>query len=189
MLKKKRQLLMLPITMFIGLEEAFLAVDFTKVSISVFLKYCNHFITFLQSFVACGWGISNIGFAMICFGVANALAAGLAGGVAEKLGRVKLVALCALLNLALFGYMFLYEAKQDDFIKYCAFAAIWGVCDGVWLVVINGKTYKSRSFKSSVVRKKLFVFNFRLAIPNEKLLWRRFLHYFEYIFILLYIFK
>lgn len=31
MLKKKRQLLMLPITMFIGLEEAFLAVDFTKV--------------------------------------------------------------------------------------------------------------------------------------------------------------
>lgn len=33
MLKKKRQLLMLPITMFIGLEEAFLAVDFTKVHI------------------------------------------------------------------------------------------------------------------------------------------------------------
>lgn len=31
MLKKRRQLLILPITMFIGLEEAFLAVDFTKV--------------------------------------------------------------------------------------------------------------------------------------------------------------
>ncbi|XP_037816005.1 UNC93-like protein [Lucilia sericata] len=119
MLKKKRQLLMLPITMFIGLEEAFLAVDFTK------------------SFVACGWGISNIGFAMICFGVANAIAAGFAGGVAEKLGRVKLAVLCALINLALFGYMFFYEAKQGDFIKYCAFAAIWGICDGVWLVVIN----------------------------------------------------
>lgn len=94
---------------------------------------------FMKSFVACGWGISNIGFAMICFGVANAIAAGFAGSVAEKLGRVTLAVLCALLNLALFGYMYFYEAKQGDFIKYCAFAAIWGICDGVWLVIINGK--------------------------------------------------
>lgn len=76
---------------------------------------------------------------MICFGVANAIAAGFAGGVAEKLGRVKLAVLCAFVNLALFGYMYIYEAKQGDFIKYCTFAAIWGICDGVWLVVINGK--------------------------------------------------
>ncbi|XP_061388210.1 UNC93-like protein [Musca vetustissima] len=119
MLKKRRLLLMLPITMFIGLEEAFLAVDFTK------------------SFVACGWGISNIGFAMICFGVANAIAAGFAGGIAEKFGRINLAILCAVLNLSLFGYMYFYEAKQGDYMKYCAFAAIWGICDGVWLVVIN----------------------------------------------------
>ncbi|XP_073844957.1 UNC93-like protein [Musca autumnalis] len=119
MLKKRRLLLMLPITMFIGLEEAFLAVDFTK------------------SFVACGWGISNIGFAMICFGVANAIAAGFAGGIAEKFGRINLAILCAFLNLSLFGYMYFYEAKQGDYMKYCAFAAIWGICDGVWLVVIN----------------------------------------------------
>lgn len=32
MLRKRRQLLILPITMFIGLEEAFLAVDYTRVS-------------------------------------------------------------------------------------------------------------------------------------------------------------
>lgn len=80
---------------------------------------------------------------MICFGVANAIAAGLAGGVAEKLGRIKLAILCALINLALFAYMFIYEAKQGDYIKYCAFAAIWGICDGVWLVVINGELRKA----------------------------------------------
>lgn len=33
LLRKRRQILMLPITMFIGLEEAFLAVDFTRVSL------------------------------------------------------------------------------------------------------------------------------------------------------------
>jgi len=32
LLRKRRQMLLLPITMFIGLEEAFLAVDFTRVS-------------------------------------------------------------------------------------------------------------------------------------------------------------
>uniref|UniRef100_A0A1B0B4K1 UNC93-like protein n=1 Tax=Glossina palpalis gambiensis TaxID=67801 RepID=A0A1B0B4K1_9MUSC len=119
LLRTRRQLLILPITMFIGLEEAFLAVDFTK------------------SFVACGWGISNIGFAMICFGVANAVAAGFAGGLAAKLGRTTLAALCAIVNLSLLAYMLHYTAQPNDYIKYCTFAAVWGICDGVWLVVVN----------------------------------------------------
>ncbi|XP_018792026.1 PREDICTED: UNC93-like protein [Bactrocera latifrons] len=119
LLRKRRQLLILPITMFIGLEEAFLAVDYTR------------------SFVACGWGISKIGFAMICFGVANAIAAGIAGALVEKLGRITLFIACALLNASLFTYMFFYEAREGDYVMYCAFAAIWGICDGVWLVVVN----------------------------------------------------
>ncbi|KAH8410869.1 hypothetical protein KR222_002696, partial [Zaprionus bogoriensis] len=119
LLRKRRQILMLPITMFIGLEEAFLAVDFTR------------------SFVACGWGISKIGFAMICFGVANAVAAGIAGALVERIGRVTLAALCAVINLSLLAYMYTWEAREGDYMSYCAFAAIWGICDGVWLVVVN----------------------------------------------------
>lgn len=42
-LKERYQLLLLPITAFIGAEQAFVAVDFTA------------------SFIACGWGISRIG--------------------------------------------------------------------------------------------------------------------------------
>ncbi|ALC40915.1 CG2121 [Drosophila busckii] len=119
LLRKRRQILMLPITMFIGLEEAFLAVDFTR------------------SFVACGWGISKIGFAMICFGVANAAAAGLAGALVARIGRVALAAACAVLNLCLLAYMYSWEAREGDYLRYCAFAAVWGICDGVWLVVVN----------------------------------------------------
>ncbi|XP_022231281.2 UNC93-like protein [Drosophila obscura] len=119
LLRKRRQILMLPITMFIGLEEAFLAVDFTR------------------SFVACGWGISKIGFAMICFGIANAIAAGIAGALVERIGRVTLAGLCAVLNLCLLAYMYSWEAREGDYIRYCAFAAVWGICDGVWLVVVN----------------------------------------------------
>ncbi|XP_034654989.1 UNC93-like protein [Drosophila subobscura] len=119
LLRKRRQILMLPITMFIGLEEAFLAVDFTR------------------SFVACGWGISKIGFAMICFGIANAIAAGIAGALVERIGRITLAGLCAVLNLCLLAYMYTWEAREGDYIRYCAFAAVWGICDGVWLVVVN----------------------------------------------------
>ncbi|XP_030368989.1 UNC93-like protein [Scaptodrosophila lebanonensis] len=119
LLRKRRQILMLPITMFIGLEEAFLAVDFTR------------------SFVACGWGISKIGFAMICFGIANAIAAGIAGALVERIGRVSLAAMCAILNLCLLTYMYSWEAREGDYVRYCAFAAVWGICDGVWLVVVN----------------------------------------------------
>lgn len=92
-----------------------------------------------QSFVACGWGISKIGFAMICFGVANAVAAGIAGALVERIGRVTLAALCAVVNLSLLGYMYTWEAREGDYLSYCAFAAIWGICDGIWLVVVNGK--------------------------------------------------
>ncbi|XP_068145994.1 UNC93-like protein [Drosophila tropicalis] len=119
LLRKRRQILMLPITMFIGLEEAFLAVDFTR------------------SFVACGWGISKIGFAMICFGIANAVAAGIAGALVERIGRVSLAAICAILNLCLLSYMYTWEAREGDYLSYCTFAAIWGICDGIWLVVVN----------------------------------------------------
>lgn len=84
---------------------------------------------------------------MICFGVANAIAAGIAGALVAKLGRVTLAIICAAINLSLIVYMFFYEARQGDYLMYCSFAAVWGICDGVWLVVVNGKyfnIYKTR---------------------------------------------
>lgn len=76
---------------------------------------------------------------MICFGVANAIAAGIAGALVERIGRVTLAAICAVLNLCLLAYMYNWEAREGDYLMYCTFAAIWGICDGVWLVVVNGK--------------------------------------------------
>lgn len=75
---------------------------------------------------------------MICFGVANAVSAGFAGTLVAKLGRYMLTVLCALCHLALLGYMLLYQPKPGDYLMYCIFAAVWGVCDGLWLVIING---------------------------------------------------
>ena len=76
---------------------------------------------------------------MIFFGAADAIAAGLAGGTCKKLGRIKWAILCALANLSMLVYMLVYKVKQGDYINYCLNAALWGLCDGVWTVVINCK--------------------------------------------------
>lgn len=119
LLSERYQLLLLPITMFIGAEEAFIAVDFTA------------------SFVACGWGISRIGFAMICFGIANAIAAGIAGALAKLVGRISIMISVFILHGGLLIWMHEWIPVEGDYITYCTMAALWGVADGLWLVNVN----------------------------------------------------
>ncbi|KAL0838655.1 hypothetical protein ABMA28_016729 [Loxostege sticticalis] len=68
-LRHRYQLLLLPVIGYIGAEQAFMAADFT------------------QAFVGCAYGINNIGYVMICFGVFNALAAPIAGAIVKLTGR------------------------------------------------------------------------------------------------------
>uniref|UniRef100_A0A182J1T0 UNC93-like protein n=1 Tax=Anopheles atroparvus TaxID=41427 RepID=A0A182J1T0_ANOAO len=117
-LGNKYQLLLLPITAFIGVEQAFIAVDFTK------------------SFVACGLGISYIGYAMISFGLANTVAAAFTPYVTKHLGRRVLVLVTALFHAALIVFMLLWK-PTDEYYKYSIIVACWGLADGVWLIQIN----------------------------------------------------
>lgn len=122
LLSEHYQLLLLPITMFIGLEEAFVAVDFTA------------------SFVACGWGISRIGFAMICFGISNAIAAGVAGALAKLVGRLSIMLTVFVIHFCLLVWMHQWVAVEGNYEVYCIMAAVWGACDGIWLVNVNAYT-------------------------------------------------
>jgi hypothetical protein len=51
--------------------------------------------------VGCAYGISNIGYVMICFGVLNALAAPVAGAVVKLTGRFP-VMVTALVNYIIY---------------------------------------------------------------------------------------
>lgn len=118
-LLQTKQILLLPITMFIGIEQAFMAVDFTS------------------AFIACGWGISRIGYVMICFGLANTIAAAAASALAKLIGRNKILAITLVLHATLLMYMHEWTAVPNDLISYCSMAALWGLLDGTWLVIIN----------------------------------------------------
>ncbi|KAB0795294.1 hypothetical protein PPYR_12133 [Photinus pyralis] len=113
------QLLILPITMFIGAEQAFIAADFNA------------------SFVSCGWGISNIGFVMICFGAVNAIAAIFAGGISKKTGRVPMIAFAFVVHVGLLITLLIWKPTSINKVPFFVVAGLWGLCDAVWLVQIN----------------------------------------------------
>lgn len=74
-LKKPNQQLLIPITVFIGMEQAFIGADFT------------------QAYVSCALGIHQIGYVMICFGVVNAICSIIFGSVMKYIGRIPIIVL------------------------------------------------------------------------------------------------
>lgn len=74
---------------------------------------------------------------MIVFGLANAIAAVIAGSLAKCLGRIPLMAGTLVVHLGLLIWMRLWIAVANDYGTYFAMAGIWGLVDGVWLVLVN----------------------------------------------------
>lgn len=76
---------------------------------------------------------------MICFGVANTMAAAFAGALAKFTGRFPMMIGTMLLHGGLMLYMRFWIAVNDDYWSYCSMAAVWGLADGIWLVQVNCK--------------------------------------------------
>ncbi|KYN36192.1 UNC93-like protein [Trachymyrmex septentrionalis] len=119
LLKEKNQLLILPITLFIGAEQAFLFADYNA------------------SFVSCAWGINNIGYVMICFGITNAIAALFTGAIVKLTGRKPVMIFAFCLHLSLFIYMLRWKPTPEQGIIFFLLSGLWGVCDSIWLVQVN----------------------------------------------------
>lgn len=124
-LLKPYQLLLVPVIIFIGFDHAIINADLTS------------------AFIACGWGISNIGYAMVCFGIANALGSAVAAFLTKLVGRFPIVAVTACIHLALLGWLIQWKPVPDGLI-YCVIASIWGAVNGIWLLQINGEWRGSR---------------------------------------------
>ncbi|CAG9102911.1 unnamed protein product [Plutella xylostella] len=164
-LRHKYQLLLLPVIGYIGAEQAFMAADFTQgvdsVSglrlLAVTLRQLRHkyqlllllvigyigaeqaFMAadFTQAFVGCAYGISNIGYVMICFGVFNAAAAPVAGALVKLTGRFPVMVAALLLNLCLLSALLVWRPEPAQWLVFYALAAAWGAADAVWLVQVN----------------------------------------------------
>lgn len=119
LLKEKNQLLILPIIIFIGAEQAFLFADYNA------------------SFVSCAWGISNIGYVMICFGVTNAIAALGAGSIMKLTGRRPLMIFAFVLHIGILVFLLRWKPTPEQYYTFFLMSGLWGLCDAMWLVQVN----------------------------------------------------
>ncbi|XP_059470338.1 UNC93-like protein [Neocloeon triangulifer] len=118
-LKDKRQLLLIPLTVFSGLEQGYIGADFT------------------QSFVTCAYGVQNVGYVMICFGVCDAVFSLVFGELIKIVGRIPIFTLGAAINIAMICTMFFWKPMPDEPAVFFVIAGFWGVSDAVWQTQMN----------------------------------------------------
>ncbi|XP_063297327.1 protein unc-93 homolog A-like [Pelobates fuscus] len=118
-LRDKRQCLLIPLTMFSGFEQGFIASDFTK------------------SYVTCILGLKYVGFVIICFGVTNSICAALFGKLAQYTGRIPLFLLGAAINIGCIIGFLVWKPSTSNFAVFFVMSALWGIADAVWQTLLS----------------------------------------------------
>ncbi|KAM8953536.1 protein unc-93 homolog A-like [Pelodytes ibericus] len=118
-LRDKRQCLLIPLTMFSGFEQGFIASDFTK------------------SYVTCILGLKYVGFVIICFGVTNSICAAIFGKLAQYTGRIPLFLLGAAINIGCIIGFLVWKPSTDNFAIFFVMSALWGIADAVWQTLLS----------------------------------------------------
>lgn len=119
LMKETRLVLIIPFTVFSGLEQAFITGDFTK------------------SFVTCTVGVGWVGFVMICYGCTNAIFSLFWGRLAKLTGRVFIVLTGTVIFAVLIVVLLTWTPTEDKLWVMFLLAALWGVADAVWQTQIN----------------------------------------------------
>lgn len=92
--------------------------------------------------MSCAWGISNIGYVMIIYGVTHSITAILAGYNMKLTGRLCTVCSATVLQIGVIVTLLVWRPEPGDLMIFFSIAGVWGTVDAVWLVQINGKKHK-----------------------------------------------
>merc|ERR1711935_167680 len=117
----KRQMLLIPLTIYSGLEQSFIIDNFTS------------------AYINCTFSTEWIGYVMIFYGLSNSLFSFISGVLEGLIGRVPLFIGGALLNLVLILTLLLeWLTPNPNHIEwFFLFGVGWGACDSVWQCAIN----------------------------------------------------
>ncbi|XP_023320214.1 UNC93-like protein isoform X2 [Eurytemora carolleeae] len=118
-MRKPKQLLMIPLTFWSGIEQGFFGADFTA------------------GFVTCAYGVHIIGRVLICYGVFDAISSVGFGFIIKLTGRVPIFILGALINISIIIVMFTWTPTPGSQPVVYVIAAFWGIADAIWQTQIN----------------------------------------------------
>ncbi|KAK3085295.1 hypothetical protein FSP39_001180 [Pinctada imbricata] len=128
------QKLLIPLTVYSGLEQGFISADYTK------------------SYISCTIGIWNIGYVMICYGVTDAILSLTFGALVKWVGHTPFFVLEDLAFDRIFNAVFLiafivhggtqiflllWEPNNADYVIFFVIAGLWGMGDAVIQTQIN----------------------------------------------------
>lgn len=113
------QLLIIPLTIWSGVEQAFLGADYTA------------------AYVSCGLGVHMVGYVMICYGVCDAVCSVSFSPLVKLVGRVPIFTMGFLINLAVIITVKYWTPNPDDIVVFFIISGLWGVSDAVWQTQIN----------------------------------------------------
>jgi len=118
-MKNKNQILVIPITIWSGIEQGYFNADFTA------------------GFVTCAYGVHTIGRVVIVFGVCNATFSFASGYIIKLVGRPTLFVFGCLMNIIVIIVMLLWTPRVSQVYVIYILAALWGLGDAVWQTQIN----------------------------------------------------
>ncbi|CAF3981831.1 unnamed protein product [Adineta steineri] len=113
-LRHLNQILLIPFTLWSGLEQPYITAQFTK------------------GFITCAVGIKYVGLVMIVYGVCDALSSFSFGHIAKYIGRMYCLMFAASINYALIITMLLWVPRENQLWVLFILAGLWGVADGCW---------------------------------------------------------
>ncbi|XP_052817426.1 protein unc-93 homolog A-like isoform X2 [Mya arenaria] len=113
------QKLLIPLTIYSGVEQAFIAGDFTR------------------SYVSCSVGIWNVGYVMICYGVVDAFCSFTFGRLVQYVGHIPFFILAFVVHISCQITLLLWLPNPDQFYVFFILAAMWGIGDAVIQTQVN----------------------------------------------------
>ncbi|KAF6017890.1 UNC93A [Bugula neritina] len=113
-LKDRRQLLLIPITIYVGMEQGFFISDY------------------LQAYITCPLGKQWVGYVAICYGVVDAFSSAFFGKLAQFTGRVPIMVLGLLSHLSLAVALLYVNTSDLKTYVYFVIAGFWGMGDAIW---------------------------------------------------------
>lgn len=117
--KSHYQKLLVVLTMYSGIEQAFIAGDFTK------------------SFIGCTIGIWNVGYVMICYGVVDAVCSISFGRLVQYVGHIPFFALAFVVHGGTQIALLLWQPQQEPVYIFYIVAGLWGIGDAVIQTQVN----------------------------------------------------
>lgn len=118
-MKNIKQILIIPLTIFSGIEQGFITGDFTK------------------AFVTCPLGIDTVGYVMVCYGIIDAACSIGFGPLVKKFGRMPLYLLGASINTSIAITILKWRPDPDQIVIFFVLSGLWGMADAIWQTQIN----------------------------------------------------